>query len=159
MYWEYGWMLDGEKITDGHKFLEMTSNAPNCYSQETIGASKWQLSAGTHTLSIWTRIEAYGDINCSYWSYYSFYNRQTVTITYADQKTEIASNGFQVRFGSDQMLKCVKSGNDISLMMQADTEGIEVSTNNGIRFRFGGTWYTASRQYNSTLGTYYLKLT
>ena len=159
MYWEYGWMLDGEKITDGHKYLEMTSNDPDCYSQETIAASKWQLSAGTHTLAIWTRIEAYGNINCSYWSYYSYYNRTTVTITYADQKTEIASNGFQVRFGSDQMLKCVKSGNDISLMMQADTEGIEVSTNNGIRIRFGGTWYTASRQYNSTLGTYYLKLT
>lgn len=159
MYWEYGWMLDGEKITDGHKYLEMTSNDPDCYSQETIAASKWQLSAGTHTLAIWTRIEAYGNINCSYWSYYSSYNRTTVTITYADQKTEIASNGFQVRFGSDQMLKCVKSGNDISLLMQADTEGIEVSTDNGIRIRIGGTWYTASRQYNSTLGAYFLKLT
>lgn len=159
MYWEYGWMLDGVKITELHKFLEMTNNSASCYSQEVLAGLKRQLTAGTHTLAIWTRIEAFGNINCSYWSYYSTFNRLAVTITYADQKTEIASNGFQVRFGSDQMLKCVKSGNDISLIMQADTEGIEVSTNNGIRFRFGGTWYTATRQYNSSLGTYYLKLT
>ena len=73
-------------------------------------------------------------------------------MTYADQITEVASNGFQVRFGSNQMLRCIKTTSDIELMMQADNYGIQLSTS-FLHLRINGTWYNCTRDSSG-----YLKL-
>ena len=157
VYFEAGYMVDGVKLEGINTYGTITPNNSSFYQVVQVDAEKIQLSAGSHTVGVWAKVEAYGDIKCDRGDYYvGFTQSIPFTVTYADQKTEIASNGFQVRFGSDQMLRCVKSGNDISFLMRADDYGIEVSTS-GLKVRIGGTERTASFAYDSTIGGYVLK--
>lgn len=153
-----GWIVDGVRRTfDTANTITLTPSSRNVSGTISVSETRVALSAGTHTIGLYGTIDGGGDLICDSGSFYIEYNSNVasgetypanLTVVYTDQITEVAANGFQVRFGSQQMFRAEKSGNDIYFTMQADNVGLEISTANGIRLRTGGTWKTVSIDSN-----------
>lgn len=146
-----GWLLDGVKIDsdfEGAVLDPSTTNYTNTTAQGSGGGlvlSGFTLpvSEGTHTIALWGRIEAGGDLTCGSWEHtMDLSSAATLTAVYAGQLTEVAADGFQVRFGSYEMFRCGKDSNNvITMLMRSNNCGIEVSSGNHVKILDNGTWY------------------
>lgn len=144
---EIGWLLDGEEIEDEMAYGYFGSQG--YYEHINLESRVVNLDAGTHTLKLYGHFGCYGPGDYpegTRWRLFAYTNRNyTLGISYADQKTEVGANGFQVAFGSDKLFRCMKdSNNEISFLMQSDDYGIEVKSNS-MKMLVGGTWYNVTR--------------
>lgn len=158
----FGWIVDGVRMAAKQVYgyfgrVGSTINA-SFYLQTSLNPIVMSLGAGSHTVQIYCDASIGGceDASGLAWNMYLYNpNQASLPISYPVQKTEIGTNGFQVAFGSDRMLKCVISGTSTTFLMQSNNAGIEISssgTGTGtLRIRIGGTWYNATRNSSGYL--------
>ena len=165
VYFRFGWMVDGVQVTEDSVTGWFGKNGNvtqgSFYQQVNTDSAVIPLSSGeTHTVKLWCDGYMYGCADAVGHSWFLngyFTGNINIPISYPVQKTEIGANGFQVAFGSDQMLKCIIANGTTTFLMQSDNAGIEVSSSGQgtgtLRIRLGNQWYVASKDGN------YLKLT
>jgi len=162
---DIGWEVDGEYITGEHyegRYGRVGSYSNKSYSEYVVFPGfALPLSAGQHVIKLTAEVWFGGCSDCGENTVFvcSAVPRTTnqMSVTYAQQRTEIGANGFQVSFGQEQLFKCIVSGSVTTFLMQSNNVGIELTSSGSggtLRIRLGGTWYTASRN-----GSGYLVLT
>lgn len=121
------------------------------------------LPSGTNTIKMFVRLTIGLSSFSPYGDYYTL-NVSTGTwgaeVTYGTQSVDIGANGFRAMFGSSYMFQAIKTGSEdstIEMLMRAGNYGVKM-TSSGLQFLIGGSWYAASRVYDSTISGYVLKL-
>lgn len=169
MYWsgDLRFVIDGEiAVGTGSPGFDIEFSEGEGGSRETqvyVNGGEVSLDVGTHTLDLeWTT-----HANGSGWAsdlYPTFMlilpSTSGMRVTYPSQVTAVGANGFRAMFSGSQKVEFINNNGTIEFMLRNGNYGIRIMST-GIQFTFngGGNWYSASREYNSTLNGYFLKLT
>jgi hypothetical protein len=161
----FGWEVDGiqksENLVQGT--IGRVGSVTSGWFNQRVTVPSISVPVGAspdpHVVKIWAEMFIYGLADASGESYRlttEITMGQSLHIYYSDQKTEIGSNGFQVVFGSDRMLKCFISGTTATFLLRCNDVGLELSStgNTGGTMRImlnGSTWYYAKRNNNGLL--------
>jgi hypothetical protein len=153
--------VDGVVAASGESsWLIHNTGSSNVYLDFTTDAASTSVSAGSHTIgySLVIQAQGSGDYTSSSGINIAAYvnTATTITLSYPNKITEFGPNGMRIQLGNGDMFQAVKNGNNAQLLLMAGNYGLEV-TSSALRFRIGGTWYTASTTTIS--GNTVLKLT
>lgn len=142
---EIGYEIDGvirDSMTRTLR-LETTSSAP-VEASATLPSVSIPIAPGNHTIKTICRLTVHGegsDGTMSYEAYSSTLSDNYVRVSYSDRKTEIASNGFRVMFGTGTYAEFSTDGTDAKFVIIAGNYGLRV-TNGGVQktSNGGATW-------------------
>lgn len=138
-------LIDGAPVVSGTNSFTLDRTDTSGQATVTVPANSTVLTAGSHTVAIRGTVELYGaDTEAGFRvSYQLDHSATTLTVAYTDQTTEIAANGFRVRFGSSYMFEASKVSGAVVFTMRSGDYGLRV-TSSGIQKLQNGQWVAAS---------------
>lgn len=153
--------IDGEIMATSGKGFSLSINGT---VETTLILKGWnvQVPAGTHTLKLVTQgfISGHGlnSGNCRFMMTVPSITSGLI-VAYPSQVTAIGANGFRAMFSGSQKAEFLNDNGTVAFIIRNGNYGMRW-TGSALQFTFNGgsTWYSASYDYNSTLGSGYLKL-